>query len=107
MFSCAGPPFTGNKAGCNFFQLLKHYKLTPRPSTGLPPSLILAFFLPDTASCSAQAMESSDVFRAILKAIQSGKPESLEFSHIDPKKSALVVESLFDPKNGLERYRFR
>ena len=51
-------------------------------------------------------MESRDAFREILKAIQSGKPESLEFSHLDPKESALLVESLFDPKNGFERYSF-
>jgi len=49
----------------------------------------------------------SNVFYTILKAIQSGEPESLEFARLDPKESALVVESLFDPKNGLERYRFR
>jgi len=49
----------------------------------------------------------SNVFDTIHKAIQSGEPESLEFARLDPKESALVVESLFDPKNGLERYRFR
>lgn len=48
----------------------------------------------------------SDLFQTILEAIQSGEHEVLEFAHLDPKESALVVESLFDPKNGLERYRF-
>ncbi|PUU82732.1 hypothetical protein B9Z19DRAFT_1120321 [Tuber borchii] len=49
----------------------------------------------------------SNIFYTILKAIQSGEPESLEFARLDPEESALVVESLFNPKNGLERYRFR
>jgi len=50
---------------------------------------------------------ASEVFYKILKAIETGEPEFLEFTDLAPEVSALVLESLFDPRNGLERRRFR
>jgi len=47
------------------------------------------------------------VFYSIVKEIKSGEHESLEFTNLDPEDSALVLESLSDPKNGLERRAFR
>ena len=49
----------------------------------------------------------SKVFYTILKAIETGKPEFLEFTDLAPEVSALVLESLSDPRNDLERRRFR
>jgi len=47
------------------------------------------------------------MFSTILKAIQCGEPVSLDFAFLGSQESASVVESLFDSKNGLKRYRFR
>ncbi|PUU79832.1 hypothetical protein B9Z19DRAFT_1063949 [Tuber borchii] len=50
---------------------------------------------------------ASDIFYQILGAIKSGQPEWLQYSDLAPKDSAVVLDSLFDPRNGFEDYRFR
>ena len=47
------------------------------------------------------------VFYSIVKAIKSGEHESLQFTNLNPEDSALVLESLSDPRNGLEGRAFR
>ena len=53
-----------------------------------------------------QAMASA-IFYKILKAIKAREPELLEFDNLEPEDSALVLASLIDDKNCLERYHFR
>lgn len=50
---------------------------------------------------------AEQVFYSILRATNTGEPESLEFTNLTPEDSALVLESLFDPRNNLERRSFR
>ena len=51
---------------------------------------------------------ASEVFYKIVKAIEAGEPEVLEFANLAPEDSALILGSLLYPKNGLEeRYHHR
>jgi len=51
---------------------------------------------------------ASEVFYKIVKAIRACEPELLEFANLAPEDSALILESLFDPKNGVdERFHHR
>ena len=45
---------------------------------------------------------ASEVFYKIVKAIKACEPEQLEFANLEPEDSALILKSLFDPKNGLD-----
>jgi len=47
------------------------------------------------------------VFRDIKKAIGSGEHELLRFPDLATEDSALVLESLLDPRNGLGGLAFR
>ncbi|PUU77713.1 hypothetical protein B9Z19DRAFT_1127966 [Tuber borchii] len=50
---------------------------------------------------------ASEVFDKIVKAIEAGEPELLEFANLAPEDSALILESLLDPRNGLDERAHR
>lgn len=51
---------------------------------------------------------ASPIFYQILNAIETRQPELLEFANLAPEVSALVLDSLFDPRNQLlEGHGFR
>ena len=50
---------------------------------------------------------ASEVFYRIVKAIEAREPDLLEFADLSPEDSALILKSLFEPKNGLDERAHR
>ena len=50
---------------------------------------------------------ASEVFYKILEAIETREPDVLEFANLAPEDSALILKSLFDPKNGVDERAYR
>ena len=50
---------------------------------------------------------ASEVFYKILDAIEAREPDVLEFANLAPEDSALILKSLFDPKNGVDERAHR
>lgn len=50
---------------------------------------------------------SEEIFKQVVNAIKSGRPDMLLFDNVDPEDFAHALESLRHPANHLEERSFR